>query len=189
MTFLGRPQWSLQFSPPTERQTAMAMIERVTDLWAEQLKNLHSLEIQMATALPAMALAARAEEVQEFFRGRRVRAKRMAVVLEQMLAEVDASPDDVACGMMCHLVSEWDRMTDVDSFSPVDDVMLLRAVRQAIHHKIARYAKAVNGARVLGYDDLADLLQATLDEEIHVDAVIAKLGRDLHCGLQRFVAA
>lgn len=167
----------------------MAMTERVTEFWTEQLKNLHSLETQIVAALPGMALAARSEEVQEFFRRHRVRAKALAARLEEILAEVEASPGDVTCGFMQRLVGEWEEMTSAESFSLVEDVMLLRAVRKAIHQEIARYAKAVNGARVLGYDDLADLLQEALDEEIEVDATLAGLGRGIHREAQRFLAA
>jgi ferritin-like metal-binding protein YciE len=159
----------------------MAMTERLTDLWIEQLKCLHHLEIQLAKVLPAMARSAEHEEVRAFLLHHRVRAKSHAVVLERILGEMEEKPGGVTCAAVERVVSEW-RPTG-------DDVQLLRTLRQAMHQEILRLARAANGARVLGYDDLGDLLRAAMEEEQYEDAALAKLGRQIHGQARRFLAA
>lgn len=158
----------------------MAMTERLTDLWIEQLKNLHSLEVQLAKALPAMARTAEREEIRSFLLHHRVRAKAHAAMLEEILGELDESPGNVICAAMERLVTEW---------TPTDDVELLRTLRRGVHQEIERLAKAVNGARVLGYDDAAELLCAAMEDEQYEDASLAKLGRRIHGHASRYAAA
>lgn len=159
----------------------MAMTERLTDLWIEQLKSLHSLECQFAKILPAMARSAEREEVRTFLLHHRVRAKAHAEMLRGILADLDEMPGDGTCAAMERLVAEW--------HPTGDDVELLRTVRRGVHQEIERLARAVNGARVLGYDDAADMLCAAMEEEQYEDAALAKVGRHIHGHASRYVAA
>jgi len=159
----------------------MPLTDRFTELWIEQLKTLYSLERQLVAALPEMARSAESDEVKKLLVRQRSRAKANAGLLRQILLELDEVPEGENCAAIERLVGEWTPSGD--------DILRLRTVRKAVHQEIARLSKAVNGALVLGYDDLAESLQAAMEEELREDATLARLGRTIHHHAQRFLAA
>lgn len=155
----------------------MALTERLTNLWIEQLQTLYCLAIQLGQSLPAMERRAEHPEIVESLRQNRSRAAAHAEAIEAMLLDVGhhtlSAPSDAR--------SAWQ--------APLDDVEILRRLRRNLNQEIARLAKAANGARVLGYEDLAEQLHAMMDELQRDNESLAKLGCLVHRSVQQFLAA
>ena len=55
------------------------------------------------------------------------------------------------------------------------DVALIIAAQKAEHYEIATYGSLVQLAKVMGRDDIADLLEQTLNEEKEADELLTQL--------------
>ena len=58
---------------------------------------------------------------------------------------------------------------------PAIDAGLVAAAQAVEHYEIARYGTLVAWAGILGMQDAAELLQATLDEEMATDEALTEL--------------
>jgi ferritin-like metal-binding protein YciE len=76
-------------------------------------------------------------------------------------------------GKTCHamkgLIEEGQEVIDHDGDPAVKDAALIGAAQKVEHYEIAGYGTARTFAEVLGEDDVADLLQVTLQEESAAD--------------------
>ena len=61
----------------------------------------------------------------------------------------------------------------------VMDAALIAAAQKVEHYEIASYGSARTWAQEIGQDQVAELLQATLDEEAETDRKLSKLAEAL----------
>jgi len=61
----------------------------------------------------------------------------------------------------------------------VMDAALIAATQKVEHYEIASYGSARTWAQEIGQDQVAELLQATLDEEAETDRKLSKLAEAL----------
>jgi ferritin-like metal-binding protein YciE len=73
------------------------------------------------------------------------------------------------------LVEEGKQMMEEDADEDVMDAGLICAAQKVEHYEIATYGCLRTYAEMLGYDDQADLLQETLDEEKDTDDNLTEL--------------
>ena len=82
------------------------------------------------------------------------------------------------CAVRCPF-SELPARTDIwphpDGDSAVKDAALIAAAQRVEHYEIAGYGAARNFAQQLGHNDLAHILQETLDEEGEADHKLTEI--------------
>jgi ferritin-like metal-binding protein YciE len=64
---------------------------------------------------------------------------------------------------------------DTDTGTSTRDVGLILAGQKAEHYEIATYGGLIQIAKTLGHDDIARLLQQTLEEEKKTDQLLTKI--------------
>lgn len=154
----------------------MAMkISNLEDLYIDLLKDLYSAETQIEKALPKMIKAAQSQALKAGFGEHLKQTQRHIERIKEVFLDLDASPQGKKCVGMEGLLKEGDEIMKEDMNPDVLDAALIAAAQKVEHYEIASYGTARTYAQILGYDDAADLLQETLDEEAATDEKLTAL--------------
>ncbi len=143
----------------------MAKMQTLEDMYMDLLKDLYSAEKQLVKALPKMAKAADASDLQDAFQEHLQQTEGHVNRLEQIFSQMEGSPRGKKCVGMEGLIKEGGELMKEDAEPEVMDAGLIAAAQKVEHYEIAGYGTARTWAQRLGYDDAARTLQQTLDEE------------------------
>lgn len=143
----------------------MSKMNRLSDLYLDQLKDLYSAEKQLIQALPKMAKAATSPELKTGFEEHLEQTKTHLSRLEQIFAALGSSAGRKKCAAMEGLIEEGQEAITLEGNPVVRDAALIAAAQRVEHYEIAAYGTVRTFANHLGYSDQASLLQMTLDEE------------------------
>lgn len=144
-------------------------------LFHHELKDLHSAESQLVKALPKMAKAATNADLQAGFETHLEETKGHIDRLETIAGQIGKSLGGHKCKAMEGLIEEGADLISEDADASVRDAGLIGAAQRVEHYEIAAYGTARTLATRLGYDDAAELLQLTLDEEKATDMKLTEL--------------
>lgn len=153
------------------------MKDNLQQLYIDELKDLYSAETQLVAALPKMAKAASSPELQQAFQTHLIETEGHVQRLEQIFAELDRKPKGKKCKGMAGLIEEGSELIKEKSeMEPeVLDAGLIGAAQRVEHYEIAAYGTVCAFAKQLGYEQAAQLLQQTLDEEYATDKTLTEL--------------
>lgn len=150
-------------------------MNRLSDLYVDQLKDLYSAEKQLVQALPKMAKAATSEELKAGFQQHLEETKTHVSRLEQIFAAIGSSPGRKKCAAMEGLIQEGQEAIELQGDPVVRDAALIAAAQRVEHYEIAAYGTVRTFANHLGFNDQSSLLQMTLDEEGTTDKKLTAL--------------
>jgi|SRR6056297_292185 len=139
------------------------------DLLVEQLQDLYDAENRLVDALPKMEEAAKAADLKSAFQSHLAETKGHVNRLEQAFKLLEAKPKRETCEAMKGLVKEGEKVVDASGDPDIKDAALIAAAQRVEHYEIAGYGSARNFAQRCGRNDVASLLQETLDEEGNAD--------------------
>lgn len=160
----------------------MNKISTPRDLLVEELKDLHSAETQLLKALPKMAEAASSDELKAAFETHceetQVHVDRLLKIGEQLGETLTGKK----CKAMAGLVAEGAEIIDEDAEPAMHDLALIGAAQKAEHYEIAGYGTTRTLAELAGENEVAEMLQTTLDEEGETDKLLTKIAAELDLG-------
>ncbi len=139
-------------------------------LLEDQLKDIYSAENQILKALPKMAKAASSPGLKAAFTAHLEETKGQVERLTQIAEHLGlAKLSGKTCAAMKGLVEEGKEVLEADGEPPIIDAALIIASQRIEHYEISAYGSARTLAEHLGHGEVAELLQATLDEEKAAD--------------------
>ena len=144
-------------------------------LYVEELRDLYSAENQILKALPKMAKVASDRELQRAFTQHERQTQRQVKRLERIFKDLGESPKGKKCVGMEGLIKEAQELIREKPDPEVLDAGLISKAQHVEHYEIAGYGTVRTYARQLGYDQQAELLQQTLDEEGETDKLLTQL--------------
>jgi ferritin-like metal-binding protein YciE len=150
-------------------------LETLHDLYVDELKDLYSAEHQLVKALPKMAKAASDPQLAKAFTDHLAETEGQVERLDKIFKSLDVSPKGKTCKAMEGLLKEGKEVMAEEAEPTVMDAALIAAAQRVEHYEMAGYGCVRTFARLLGEDEAADLLQATLDEEGAADKKLTKL--------------
>lgn len=150
-------------------------MNRLDDLYLDQLKDLYSAEKQLVQALPKMAKAASSQDLKMGFEQHLEQTKTHVSRLEQIFSSLGSTPGRKKCEAMEGLVKEGEEAIQLQGDAAVRDAALIAAAQRVEHYEIAAYGTARTFANHLGRSDQSSLLQMTLDEEGATDKKLTAL--------------
>lgn len=154
-------------------------IEDLNSLLEDELKDIYDAEKQLVKALPKMARAASAEELQSAFREHLEVTQGQVQRLEQVFEKLGAKAKGKPCAGMKGLIQEGQEVMQEDASEQMADLALIGAAQRVEHYEIAAYGTARTFAEKLGQDEVAELLQQTLDEEEEADEKLTEISESL----------
>ncbi|HEY0995504.1 MAG TPA: ferritin-like domain-containing protein [Gemmatimonadaceae bacterium] len=150
-------------------------LDSLRALYVEELKDLYSAETQIMKALPRMIRAAEHPQLKRAFEKHLRVTERQAKRLEKICKALGEKPTGKKCVGMEGLIKEAKELISEKPEPEVLDAGLISAAQHVEHYEMAGYGTVRTYARELGYDDQADLLQMTLDEEQQTDEELTLL--------------
>ena len=150
-------------------------IRTLEDLFIDLLKDLYSAEKQLVKALPKMAKNAQASDLQKAFQDHLKQTEKQAERIERIFSDLEGSPRGKKCVGMEGLVAEGDEIMKEAAEPDALDAGLIAAAQKVEHYEIAGYGTARAWARHLGYDNAAQLLEQTLEEESLANELLTRI--------------
>jgi ferritin-like metal-binding protein YciE len=150
-------------------------MESLQELYLEQLKDIYDAENQLLKALPKMAKQATNEELKAAFEQHLEQTQEQVSRLDQVFEELGEKAKGHKCKAMQGLIEEGKELMEQDADEDVMDAGLICAAQKIEHYEIATYGCLRTYAEMLGFDDQADLLQESLDEEKDTDESLTEL--------------
>jgi ferritin-like metal-binding protein YciE len=159
-------------------------LESLHDLFVDELKDLYNAENQLTKALPKMVKAASSEELRTAFEHHLAETEQQVERLERIFKQLETSPKGKKCKAMAGLIEEGKEMIEMDGEDAVKDAALIAAAQRVEHYEIAGYGTVRTYAQLLGFDEAANLLQETLDEEATADDKLTQLAQNINVEAQ-----
>ena len=150
-------------------------LETLQELYLEQLRDIYDAENQLTKALPKMAKEATNEELKAAFEQHLDQTEEQISRLDRIFEELGEKPKGHKCKAMLGLIEEGKELMGEDASEDVMDAGLICAAQKIEHYEIATYGCLRTYAEMLGFDEQADLLQETLDEEKDTDENLTEL--------------
>jgi ferritin-like metal-binding protein YciE len=144
-----------------------------------QLRDLYNAEQQLITALPKMAKAATSSELKHAFQTHLQETRGQAARLEQAFRILGKDPSGETCEAMQGLITEGSEVIALDGDPEVKDAALIAAAQRVEHYEIAGYGCARSFARRLGRNEIATLLQETIEEEANADKILTEIAESV----------
>jgi ferritin-like metal-binding protein YciE len=139
--------------------------ESLKKLLIEELRDLYDAEKRLVKALPKMAKAAQNEDLQTGLTEHLEETKEHVARLERAFKQLGEKAQAKACPAMKGLIEEGSEALEDKDASAVRDAQIIGSAQRIEHYEIAAYGTARSLAETLGEEDVAELLQLTLDEE------------------------
>lgn len=165
----------------------MSKLTSPRDLLIHELKDLYSAENQLLKALPKIAKAATSEELKQALHTHQQQTEEHVRRLDKIGRQLDETLKGKKCKAMEGLIEEGKEIIAEEGDETMLDLALIGAAQKVEHYEIAAYGTARTLAELMGEDQIATILQETLDEEGETDKLLTEIAMELN--LEAGVAA
>ncbi len=148
------------------------------DLLIEELRDIYDAEKQALKAYPKLMKASSSDKLKQCFQTHREQTENQVERLKQAFELLDTRPRGKHCDAMEGLISEANDLLDEGLPPELLDVALIAHAQKMEHYEIAAYGSVHAYAEAMGNQDLARLLEETLNEEKETDALLNKIAID-----------
>jgi ferritin-like metal-binding protein YciE len=153
----------------------MSKLDTLKDLLIDELKDLNDAEHQITKALPKMAKAATNPQLQTAFTSHLAETEGHIRRLEQVFKLLGLTASRKTCKAMKGLLEEGDEVLEEKADPDVKDAALIASAQRVEHYEMAGYGTVRTFAKMLGLNDIAQLLQETLNEEGAADKKLTQI--------------
>jgi|SRR6185437_3469609 len=162
-----------------ETQVQNATDSKLKEFFTDQLEDLYWAEKKLVKTLPKMQNAATSPELRDAFGNHLTQTENHVSRLEQVFGIIGEDVDSTKCPAMAGIVDEGeDIIDDTEDGTAQRDVGLIFAGQKAEHYEIATYGGMISLAKTLGYNDAADILLQTLEEEKEADNLLTQIAEN-----------
>jgi len=144
-------------------------------LFHDTLRDVLYAERKLSKTLPKLARGASSEELKAAFLSHKEETDGQIERLGQVFEALGKRPQAKTCPAIDGMVEEGEEILDAFKGSPALDAGLIAAAQAVEHYEIARYGTLKRWAQLLGMDEAAKLLDATLQEESATDEKLTAL--------------
>ena len=145
------------------------------DAFLDELRDSYDAEKQLIKALPKMAKAATSSELRDAFERHLEETQGHVDRLEQVFELLDEKAKGKHCDGIAGIIEEGKNAMGENFDDATMDAVLIASGQRAEHYEMAAYGTLVAWARGMGHNEVADLLQETLDEEEAADEKLTSI--------------
>jgi ferritin-like metal-binding protein YciE len=154
---------------PSRKESRTMTLKSAQDLLLNELRDIYDAEKQLVKALPKMAKAASSEQLRQAFQGHLEETKTQVERLEQAFDRLETGTRGKRCEAMQGLVEEASQMMEEIKIPQILDAALIAGAQKVEHYEIAAYGSVRALAEACGHQQVAQLLDETLEEEKAAD--------------------
>jgi ferritin-like metal-binding protein YciE len=152
---------------------------KLEEFFHDEIKDIYWAEKKLVQTLPKLSKAATSKQLRDAFTTHLEQTKEHVARLEQVFELLGHKPQAKKCDAMEGITEEGASIIeDTDEGSSTRDVALILAGQKAEHYEIATYGGLAQIARTLGHDDVAEILETTLEEEKETDQLLTQLAEN-----------
>lgn len=152
---------------------------KLKKFFIDELKDIYWAEKHLVKSLPKMQKAASSTELQNAFADHLTTTKEHVSRLEQVFELLSEKAQAKKCEAMEGLAKEGQSIIeDTEDGSATRDVGLILAGQKIEHYEIATYGALAQLARTLNYEDVAEILATTLQEEKDADGLLTDIAEN-----------
>ena len=148
--------------------------EGLKELFVDSLKDIYWAEKALVKALPKMAKNAENENLIAGINNHTTETEEQIARLEQVFALIGKKAVAKKCEAMDGLLKEGQDIMESTEPGPVRDAGIIAASQKIEHYEIATYGTLCAFAKTLGYNEAADILHMTLEEEKQADITLTE---------------
>ena len=147
--------------------------------FSDSLKDIYWAEKHLTKALPKLAKAATSDSLKSALTEHLAVTKEQVTRLEQIFELLGKKAQAKKCDAMEGLSKEADSIVEeTEKGTSTRDVGIIMACQKVEHYEIATYGGLTQLAKTLQRNDIAEILQSTLDEEKQADQVLTGIAEN-----------
>jgi len=152
---------------------------RLKEFFIDEIKDIYWAEKHLVKTLPKMKKAATSPELQNAFAEHLEVTKNHVTRLEEVFEALGKKAQGKKCEAMEGITKEGESIIeDTEEGTSTRDVGLILAGQKVEHYEISTYGGLHQLAITLGLDDIADLLEQTLNEEKETDEKLTEIAEN-----------
>jgi ferritin-like metal-binding protein YciE len=152
-------------------------ITTLEELFEHGLKDIYYAENQILKALPELIESATNPQLKKGLKDHLKETEGQVQRLEQIFAMREEKPKGTRCPGINGLISEGEDLVGEIGDKKVLDAAIIASAQAVEHYEITRYGALIAWARELGRNDLADILDANLEEEKAADQKLNRIAQ------------
>ncbi|MBA3647853.1 MAG: ferritin-like domain-containing protein [Chitinophagales bacterium] len=158
---------------------SMEQKSMLEEFFVDELKDIYWAEKHLLKVLPRMAKAATTDELKELMQEHLQVTQEQISRLEEVFEIMEKKPQAKKCEAMEGITKEGEGIVeDTEAGSLTRDVGLIMAAQKVEHYEIATYGGLAQLAKTLGREDVAELLEETLNEEKEADEKLTSIAEN-----------
>jgi len=162
-----------------EAQSAMSRDSLLHEFLIDGLKDIYWAENRLLKAIPKMQKEATTVQLERTLGEHLEVTKEQIERLDQIFNMLGVKAAGKKCEGMMGLNEEGEDVIDeTEDGSVTRDVGIIVSAQKIEHYEIAAYGGLAQLARTMGHDDIAELLDATLQEEKEADRMLTEIAEN-----------
>jgi len=150
-------------------------MEALKKLLQDELEDIYDAEHQLIKALPKLIERSSSPELQQALKQHVTVTQNQIKRLEQVFQTLGEKAKRKPCKGMAGIVAEGSEMLEEDLEESTKDAAIISAAQKVEHYEIASYGTVRTLAQTLGNNEVAELLEETLDEEKEADERLTQI--------------
>ena len=160
-------------------QHAAVSDSRLEEFFTDELKDIYWAEQHLVKTLPKMEKASSSPQLKNALGDHLEQTKEHVSRLEQIFDMLGEEAEAKKCDAIAGITDEGEEIiSDTEEGTATRDVGVIMAGQKAEHYEIATYGGLIQLARTLGHDDVAQLLDSTLQEEKKADELLSSIAEN-----------
>jgi len=155
-------------------------LENLEQLFLQELRDLYDAEDQITEALPKMIEAAHYPELKNALQEHLEITRQQIQRLDQVFDILGEDASGQTCKGMKGVIKEGDEIISQGGDGATVDAGIISAAQRVEHYEMAGYGTVRTYAELLGQQQIASLLQQTLDEEKEADEKLTEIARSVN---------
>ncbi len=163
----------------SQSSSAPSSDNMLLEFFTDEIKDVYWAEKHLVKTLPKMSKAATSEELSNAFLDHTEQTKTHVTRLEQVFELLGKKAQAKKCEAMEGITKEGESIIeDTEAGTATRDVGLILAAQKAEHYEIATYGGLAQLAVTLGLNEIADILNETLEEEKDTDILLTSIAEN-----------
>lgn len=155
-------------------------LESLQNLFVEQLRDLYDGEQQITNALPKLIEKSTSPELRNALQEHLDITRQQIRRLDQIFQTLNEKSSGETCKGMKGVIAEGDGVVGDAKDNSVRDASIIASAQRVEHYEIAGYGTVRTYARLLGKQQIAQLLEQTLQEEKEADAKLSQIAESVN---------
>jgi ferritin-like metal-binding protein YciE len=154
----------------------MASIDSLTELLVDQLKDIYDAEKRLTKAIPKLAKKSTNDDLRAALEEHLQETQQQITRLEEAFEHLGETAKAKPCAGMRGIIEEGEEHVGEDyEDDDLRDAVIIGSAQRVEHYEIAAYGTAIAHAKLLGHDEVVQLLVESMNEEKAADEKLTEI--------------